>query len=65
MHRHGSKRFRHPAVGDLDLTYEALQLSGDDDLTIVTYTAESGTPSGDGLELLATWAASQADVPSR
>ncbi|WP_222106241.1 hypothetical protein [Catellatospora sichuanensis] len=25
----------------------------------VTYSAESGTPSGDGLELLATWAATK------
>jgi transcriptional regulator with XRE-family HTH domain len=57
VHRHGTKRFRHPAVGDLELTFEGLELSGDEALTVVTYSAEPGTPSGDGLALLATWAA--------
>ena len=58
VHRHGVKRFRHPAIGMLELAHEALELPGDDTpLTIVTYTAVPGTPSGDGLELLATWAA--------
>ncbi|MFC7535562.1 hypothetical protein [Actinoplanes sp. GCM10030250] len=59
VHRHGTKRFHHPAIGELDLAYEALELPGDDALMIVTYSAEPGTPSGDGLELLATWAATQ------
>jgi transcriptional regulator with XRE-family HTH domain len=59
VHRHGTKRLRHPAIGELDLAYEALELPGDDGLTVVTYSAEPGTPSGDGLELLATWAATQ------
>nr|WP_221377967.1 helix-turn-helix transcriptional regulator [Actinoplanes polyasparticus] len=59
VHRHGSKRFRHSAIGDLDLDFEALTLAGDRALTVVTYSAEPGTPSGDGLELLATWAATQ------
>ncbi|MGA5300154.1 helix-turn-helix transcriptional regulator [Nucisporomicrobium flavum] len=58
VHRHGVKRFRHPAIGLLELTHEALELPSDDTpLTIVTYTAVPGTPSGDGLELLASWAA--------
>jgi transcriptional regulator with XRE-family HTH domain len=59
VHRHGVKRFRHPAIGLLELAHEALELPGNDDapLTIVTYTAVPGTPSGDGLELLAAWAA--------
>jgi transcriptional regulator with XRE-family HTH domain len=59
VHRHGSKRFRHPAIGELELAFEALELAGDDALTVLTYSAEPGTPSGDGLELLATWAATQ------
>ena len=59
VHRHGSKRFRHPAVGELDLAFEALELPGDDALTVLTYSAEPGTPSGDGLELLASWTATQ------
>ncbi|GAA2182389.1 helix-turn-helix transcriptional regulator [Micromonospora lupini] len=65
VHRHGAKRFRHPAIGDLDLTFEVLELSGDDVLTVLTYSAEPGTSSGDGLELLATWAATQEDAATR
>ncbi|GGO22373.1 helix-turn-helix transcriptional regulator [Micromonospora parathelypteridis] len=59
VHRHGTKLLRHPAIGELDLAFEALELPGNDGLTILTYSAEPGTPSGDGLELLATWAATQ------
>jgi transcriptional regulator with XRE-family HTH domain len=63
FHRTGVKRFHHPAVGDLTLTYEALDLAADDGLRISAYTAEPGTPSDDALKLLATWAATldQAD----
>ncbi|MCG5446089.1 helix-turn-helix transcriptional regulator [Micromonospora sp. NIE79] len=59
VHRHGTKLLRHPAIGELDLAFEALELPGDDGLMILTYSAEPGTPAGDGLELLATWAATQ------
>jgi transcriptional regulator with XRE-family HTH domain len=64
VHRHGTKRFRHPVIGELDLDFEALELAGDETLTILTYSAEPGTPSGDGLELLASWAATQQTVPA-
>jgi MmyB-like transcription regulator ligand binding domain len=64
VHRHGTKRFRHPAIGELELAFEVLELSGDDDLTVLTYSAEPGTPSGDGLELLAGWAATQRSAVS-
>jgi transcriptional regulator with XRE-family HTH domain len=57
LHRTGTKRFHHPAVGDLTLTYEALDLAADAGLRISAYTAEPGTPSDDALQLLATWAA--------
>jgi hypothetical protein len=59
VHRHGTKRFRHPAIGELELAFEALEMPGDEPLTVLTYSAEPGTPSGDGLELLAAWAATQ------
>ena len=65
IHRHGVKRFHHLAVGDLELAYEALDLPGDEPLTVLTYTAEPGTPSGDGLELLATWAATREHADTR
>ena len=57
LHRSGTKRFHHPAVGDLTLTYEALDLAADAGLRVSAYTAEPGTPSDDALRLLATWAA--------
>jgi transcriptional regulator with XRE-family HTH domain len=57
FHRTGVKRYHHPAVGDLTLTYEALDLAADAGLRISAYTAEPGTPSDDALKLLATWAA--------
>ncbi|MFD1537819.1 helix-turn-helix domain-containing protein [Nonomuraea guangzhouensis] len=53
VHQHGTKRFHHPAIGDLDLDFEAFELPGDQALTLLTYSAEPGTPSGDGLRLLA------------
>jgi hypothetical protein len=62
------KRFHHPAVGDLTLTFEALDLAADFGLRISAYTAEPGTPSDDALKLLATWAATldqAAEAPAR
>jgi len=58
LHRSGRKHFRHPAVGHLDLMFEAMALEADEGLTLTAYTAEPGTPSHDGLKLLASWAAS-------
>ncbi|HEX6452503.1 MAG TPA: helix-turn-helix transcriptional regulator [Trebonia sp.] len=57
FHRTGVKRFHHPAVGDLTLTYEALDLAADSGLRISAYSAEPGTPSDDALRLLDSWAA--------
>jgi transcriptional regulator with XRE-family HTH domain len=57
LHRTGLKHFRHPAIGNLDLMFEAMTLEADEGLTLTAYTAEPGTPSHDGLTLLASWAA--------
>ena len=57
FHRTGVKRFHHPVVGDLTLTFEALDLAADSGLRISAYTAETGTPSDDALKVLASWAA--------
>jgi transcriptional regulator with XRE-family HTH domain len=59
LHRSGRKHFRHPAVGVLDLNFEAMALEADEGLTLTAYTAEPGTPSHDGLRLLASWAATR------
>jgi hypothetical protein len=46
-------------VGALDLGYCTLALPTEDraDLRLTIYTAEPGSPSEDGLKLLASWAA--------
>jgi len=65
FHRTGVKRFRHPEVGDLTLTYEALDLAADEGLRISAYSAEPGTPSDDALKLLASWAATLDEAGDR
>jgi len=57
FHQTGVKRLHHPVVGDLSLTFEALDLAADAGLRISAYTAEPGSPSEDALNLLASWAA--------
>ena len=59
LHYTGRKHFRHPVVGDLHLMYEALDLSADAGLSLLVYTAEPGSATGDALRLLASWAATQ------
>lgn len=59
---HGTKRYRHPLVGDLELHYETLPLPGDDHQTLVTYTAEPGSASDTALRLLALHDQSRSDV---
>ncbi|MET7655675.1 MULTISPECIES: helix-turn-helix transcriptional regulator [unclassified Streptomyces] len=60
----GIKRLWHPEVGELELTYQSLDLPlshrAMHDLTL--YTAEPGTSSEDRLKLLTSWAATQPSV---
>lgn len=55
-HRAGSKRFHHPIVGDLELSFEAMELTMDPGLTLLAYSAEPASPSAQALQLLASWA---------
>jgi transcriptional regulator with XRE-family HTH domain len=57
LHSAGTKTFRHPVVGTLELTYEALDLTADQGLNLTIYTATAGSPAEDGLRVLASWAA--------
>ena len=57
LHRTGVKHFNHPAVGRLDLTFDAMEIPTDPGLTLTAYTAEPGTASDENLKLLASWAA--------
>ena len=59
FHRSGRKRLHHPVVGQLDLDFEAMEIPSEPGLQINVYTAPAGTPTADGLSLLASWAASQ------
>lgn len=59
FHRTGVKQLHHPVVGDLDLTYEAMDLTADEGLTMLVYTAEPDSRSRDSLDLLASWAATE------
>ena len=56
-HDSGVKRFHHPVVGDLTLSFETMTLVGDSGLTMFAYTAEAGSKSEEALNLLASWTA--------
>jgi len=64
FHRSGRKRLNHPVVGELDLDFEAMQLPSEPGLQLNVYTAAADTPTADKLKLLASWAASQENLPS-
>jgi transcriptional regulator with XRE-family HTH domain len=55
LHTKGVKRFNHPVVGQLELSFERLELAADPGLMIVAYTAEPGSRSAEALDLLASW----------
>jgi transcriptional regulator with XRE-family HTH domain len=62
FHRSGTKRFHHALVGDLTLAYESLELPADPTLTLVTYSAEPGSPSEAALQELDRWSATRAKL---
>ncbi len=64
FHHSGTKHFNHPVVGDLTLTYEGLEPPGDPGQSIFVYLAEPNSPSQEALDLLASWTATSADVPT-
>jgi transcriptional regulator with XRE-family HTH domain len=57
FHNTGVKHFHHPAVGDLHLTFNRLDLAADHGLTLFTYAAEPGSRTDEALKLLGSWAA--------
>ncbi len=65
FHRSGRKRLHHPIVGGLDLNFEAMELPSERELCLNIYTADPGTPTADGLALLASWAATHVGEPAR
>jgi transcriptional regulator with XRE-family HTH domain len=61
-HGAGTKRFRHPVVGELILAYEELSVTADPGLSLLIYTAEPGSESSERLALLASWGAEQREA---
>jgi transcriptional regulator with XRE-family HTH domain len=57
LHQTGVKHFHHPAVGDLHLNYEAMQLPGQPDLLLIAFTSTAGSSDEDAIRLLSSWAA--------
>ncbi|MFJ4031372.1 helix-turn-helix domain-containing protein [Streptomyces griseoluteus] len=53
----GTKLLHHPIAGDMTLHWDTVTCPADPDQQLVTLTAEPGTPSHDGLRILASWAA--------
>ncbi|MFI7102543.1 helix-turn-helix transcriptional regulator [Streptomyces sp. NPDC050161] len=58
-HGTGVKRFHHTVVGELTLAFEGLEMAAEPGLTLTVYTAEPGSPSEEGLRLLASWVATR------
>jgi transcriptional regulator with XRE-family HTH domain len=65
FHRTGTKRIHHPVVGELELSYESMELSADDGLSVAIFTAEPGSASQQALDLLASWTATPDVAESR
>jgi transcriptional regulator with XRE-family HTH domain len=65
FHRTGTKHIHHPVVGELELSYESLELSADDGLSVAIFTAPPGSASEQGLELLASWSATPSTAVAR
>jgi transcriptional regulator with XRE-family HTH domain len=63
-HQTGTKRLRHPVVGELELQYEVMDVSADDGLTISVYSPEPGSRSQEALDLLASWTATPERSPT-
>ncbi|MFE6037333.1 helix-turn-helix domain-containing protein [Streptomyces sp. NPDC056452] len=59
----GTKVLHHPVAGELSLDWDTLTATTDPDQQLVVWTAEPGTPSHDGLRILASWAAEHGPAP--
>jgi hypothetical protein len=64
LHYTATKTMHHAIVGDLELTGEALQLPGDPDLAIITYTWEPASPTEQAIGFLASWSTRETSLPT-
>ncbi len=65
LHNQGIKQFSHPVVGDLELSYNRIELPGDPGLAVIAYTPEPGSKSADAFSLLASWASTEEAEPTQ
>lgn len=52
---YGTKRYRHPVVGELTLDCDTWSSPDGNGQRLMVLTAESGSPSGDALRILTSW----------
>ena len=67
-HQTGTKRLHHPIVGDLELSYDVMDVAADTGLRLAIFTAEPDSRSQNALDLLASWTATPRqldDIESR
>jgi len=60
FHRSGTKRIRHPDVGDLEIADEGLELPDSPGPVLYAYTTIAGSPTEERLQLLGSLAATDA-----
>ncbi|SDT35079.1 Helix-turn-helix domain-containing protein [Friedmanniella luteola] len=59
FHRSGTKRIHHPDVGDLEFTFEGLELPDHPGCTLYAYTTVAGSPTEERIQLLGNLAATR------
>ncbi len=65
FHTSGTKRMIHPVVGELTLHFQRFDLAAESGLTMFTYTAEPRSRTAEGLDILASLAATPHGLPSQ
>lgn len=58
-YQRGTKRYRHPTVGDLEFGYESFDLATEPGLTMLVYTIEAHSPTAERVALLGSWTTPQ------
>lgn len=61
-HDAGFKSIRHPLVGELHLTFEAMPIPSDPGQALIVYGADPASETADRLRLLASWIATATSV---
>jgi hypothetical protein len=64
-YQRGTKRYRHPQVGDIEFGYESFELTTDPGVTMLVYTVEPNSRTAEAMQLLASWASAPAPADSQ